>query len=235
MFRDITAPYHALESWFYDRAVARAIADMIDERPDLLRQLIDSMPAEGRLLDAGCGGGQLAIALAGKNRGWWITGVDLSREQIRRAEKRGRKLTERLSFITGSVLALPFEPDTFDGLISVCSIKHWQEPVRGLNECLRVLRPGAPLAVLEVDPDYRGDDGTAFIARQHVPPCLKPLAMAGFKWKIAARSLSFKKAESVFNSLPVSGVQAARVPGMPLWIIRARKDSPGIQSRNNCI
>ncbi len=228
MFRDITAPYHLLESWFYDRAVAPAITEMINERPHLLGSVIDAMPEEGRLLDVGCGGGQMAITLARRHPGWRITGVDLSPHQIHRARKRGRNLAGQLQFATASALAMPFRSDTFDGLICICSIKHWQEPVKGLGECLRVLRPGAPLALLEVEPAYRRNDRQAFVARQHVPFFLKPAAMAGFTWKIAARSISLEKVESLFSALPVFDVRTAQVPGMPLWIISARKDGPHI-------
>lgn len=233
MFRDITAPYHALESWFYDRAVAPAIAEILGERSDLLRTILDAMPADGRLLDVGCGGGHSAIDLGKKHRGWLITGIDQSPQQVRRAVKRGRELAGRGHFITGSALALPFESDTFDGLISVCSIKHWPEPVRGLEECLRVLRPGSPMVVLEVDPDYDRDAGKAFVARQHLPFFLKPIAMAGFSRKAAARSMSVRHIESLFKSLPVYDVTAKPVPAMPLWIISAWKEGPPISSKAN--
>ncbi len=231
MFRDIIAPYHALESWFYDRAVAPAIAEILEERSDLLGTILGVMPAYDRLLYVGCGGGQLALTLADDHPGWGITGLDLSRDQVRRAMKRGKMLAGQLHFLTGSALALPFESDIFDGLISVCSIKHWPEPARGLEECLRVLRPGSPMVVLEVDPDYDRVDGRAFVARQHVPFILKPVAMAGFSWKIAARSMSVKHVESLFRSLPFSDVTAKPVPGIPLWIISARKERPCIPSK----
>lgn len=223
MFREITAPYHVLESWFYDRAVAPAIDEMIEERPHLLRPFLKAMPADGRLLDVGCGGGHLAIGLARNHPAWRITGIDQSRNQVARAKKRSPETGARLHFLAGTALALPFKNDAFDGLISVCSIKHWPDPARGLEECLRILRPGGPLVVMEVDPDYSRDDGRVFVARQHVPFFLKPAAMAGFRWKIAARSMPLKDAESLFTGLPASRVRAAPVPGMPLWMISAVK------------
>ncbi|HOT47314.1 MAG TPA: class I SAM-dependent methyltransferase [Spirochaetota bacterium] len=223
MFRDITAPYHALESWLYDRAVAPAIYEMLEERPRFLRPLLKAIPSDGRLLDVGCGGGHLAINLAAANPCWHITGLDLSADQVRRARKRSPDPSGRLCFMAGSAMSLPFADDSFDGLISVCSIKHWPDPARSLKECLRVLRPGCPLVVMEVDPDNHRDDRRAFVARQHVPCFLKPVAMAGFRWKIAARSMPLKDAELLFTALPVSRVKAGPVPGTPLWMIRAVK------------
>lgn len=224
MFRNIAAPYHILESWLYDRAVAPAVTEMIEERPLLLGPALDAMPGKGRLLDVGCGGGHMAIALAKEHPEWRITGIDQSPDQVRRAEERARPMADLLQFVSGSALALPFGADTFDGLISICSIKHWGDPIRGLNECLRVLRPGAFLVVIEVEPGHRPEDRKAFIARQHVPRCFRPIAMTGFRWKIASRSLSLHHTESLFRTMPVSDITGKTIPGMPMWIIAAKKD-----------
>lgn len=223
MFRDITAPYHFLESWFYDRAVAPAIAEMLDERHEILGAVLDAMSAEGRLLDVGCGGGHLLISLSRSHPGWMMTGLDLSPDQVRRARKRANGPGGQISFISGSALDMPFDADSFDAVISVCSIKHWPLPARGLEECLRVLRPGGALLVIEVNRDYRREDGRDFVRRQKVPRLLKPAAMAGFRWKIAARSLSIHDAKPLFSALPLSDITASALPGMPLWMVTARK------------
>ena len=80
--------------------------------------------------------------------------------------------------------------------------------------------------VIEVDREYRREDGRAFVRRQKVPRFLKPAAMAGFRWKVAARSLSMSEASSLFNAMPLSDIKAAPLPGMPLWMVTARKPDP---------
>ena len=223
MFHDITAPYHFLESWLYDSAVAPAVAEMIGERPAFFRKVLDAMPAEGSLLDVGCGGGHLLLDLARAHPGWRLTGLDLSADQVRRAGKRARELAGRITFITGSAQDLPFPDASFDAVVSVCSIKHWPDALRGLSECLRVLRPGGVLVVAEVEREYDRRDRRAFIARQRVPLVLKPVACFGFAWKVAARSITIREAVALFDSLPVTGIDASPVPGMPLWLVSAVK------------
>ncbi|MBP7735321.1 MAG: class I SAM-dependent methyltransferase [Spirochaetes bacterium] len=230
MFSDIYAPYHPLESWFYDSAVAPVISESIDMNNDLQFQFMRSMPETARILDVGCGGGHLAASLAGRHPGWRITGVDLSVHQVRRALKRCGVLDEQTRFVAGSALALPFRSGSFDGLISVCAIKHWPEPARGLAECLRVLRPGGTLAILEVDRNRGGDDERAFVARQRVPFFLKPFALAGFKWKVAARSLTMDEGVELFKGT-AAAIRTYTMPGMPLWMIIARKGTIQVTSQ----
>lgn len=231
MFSDIYAPYHPLESWFYNSAVAPVVAKTIDRNGDFLAQFIRSIPENGKVLDVGCGGGHLAAILAGKHAGWRITGIDLSVHQIRRAMNRCRGMDDRTVFVAGSALSLPFNSGTFDGVTSVCSIKHWPEPARGLEECLRVLRPGGTLAVVEVDRNHGRDDERAFVARQHVPFFLKPFALAGFRWKVAARSLTAREGISLFKDIPAAETESYEIPGMPLWMIIARKGTSRVTSQ----
>ena len=77
--------------------------------------------------------------------------------------------------------------------------------------------------VIEVNRDCRREDGRAFVRRQKVPRFLKPAAMAGFRWKIAARSLSIHDAKPLFSALQLSDITASALPGMPLWMVTARK------------
>ncbi|HVZ83647.1 MAG TPA: class I SAM-dependent methyltransferase [Terracidiphilus sp.] len=87
-----------------------------------------------RILDVGCGDGQLSAKLAAT--GAQIQGVDASPEMI--AAARGRGIAVR----QGSAESLPFEESEFDAVFSNAAL-HW---VRGqdamMAEVHRVLKPG---------------------------------------------------------------------------------------------
>ena len=92
-----------------------------------------------RVLDAGCGPGHLALALAPFVE--HVVAVDLSESML--AE--GRKLAAHrhitnVDFRLGDVEALPFESRSFDLITSRYSAHHWPNPVTALREFWRLLR-----------------------------------------------------------------------------------------------
>jgi ubiquinone/menaquinone biosynthesis C-methylase UbiE len=90
------------------------------------------------VLDVGCGGGRLAVAIAhGTQR--TVVGLDPSMAQVRRFTRRG---TAACPAVRGQAETLPFRTASFDSVYSSCVFKHWLLPANGLSECARVTRPG---------------------------------------------------------------------------------------------
>lgn len=212
--KSITAPYTAVESWVYDRVVAEAVAEMRDA---LWSELSEGLPQDERILDVGCGGGQIALALA-RDRAWAeVTGLDLSHDQIERAEQRARqaKLDGRVRFVQGSALDLPFPDEAFDAVLSVASIKHWPDQARGLAECVHVLAPGGKLVVVEADRGCRLEDAAAFVERFRIPRLLRPLALAAFRTWVAGQSLDLEEARALMDAHPFAERRVERIDGTP--------------------
>ncbi|HVO28072.1 MAG TPA: class I SAM-dependent methyltransferase [Candidatus Margulisiibacteriota bacterium] len=116
------------------------------ENHRLMVQAVD--PAtEARILDLGCGTGQLAARLARRVPHGTVLGVDPADEMIRVARRQQRR--RNLSFEVGSSDALPAEARTFDVVVSTISFHHWSRPVESLREIARVLRPGGRLLILD--------------------------------------------------------------------------------------
>jgi len=90
-----------------------------------------------RVLDAGCGGGHAAVAVAPFAREVVASDmIEAMLEQTRiLAAERG---LANLSTQKADVEALPFADGAFDLVISRYSAHHWPNPVAGLRECLRV-------------------------------------------------------------------------------------------------
>jgi tocopherol O-methyltransferase len=101
-----------------------------------------------RILDVGCGIGGSSLVLADRY-GAAVTGITLSPVQRQRAGERARQAPsgERVDFVVGDAMAMPFAADQFDLVWSLESGEHMPDKRRFLQECLRVLRPGGRLVL----------------------------------------------------------------------------------------
>jgi ubiquinone/menaquinone biosynthesis C-methylase UbiE len=107
-----------------------------------------------RLLDAGCGPGDVAAALAElAGSGGRVVGVDASAGMVAEARRRvaGRGLP--VDFEVGDVHRLNFEDGAFDGCRAERLLMHVQEPGQALRELARVTRPGGRVAATDFDWD----------------------------------------------------------------------------------
>ncbi len=110
----------------------------------LLWQRVGERP--GRVLEVGVG--------TGKNLPLWpaaadVMGIDLSGRMLARARRRARELRLSARFESMDVEALDLPDGSFDVAVAsfvFCSVA---DPLRGLRELLRVLRPGGRLVLLE--------------------------------------------------------------------------------------
>lgn len=116
---------------------------------------------KGRLLDAGCGSGKYSIPL--QMRGFEVTGVDVSTESLKIAE-RGSKCRELdIKFLAADICHLPFDDSSFDIIWCYGVIQHLLSHERQLaiSEFRRLLSRGGKL-FLEVfgdeDMRYGGDE-----------------------------------------------------------------------------
>ena len=97
------------------------------------------LPADPRILDAGCGSGRFMVELAKLGT---VTGVELSDTSVVLA--RERQLGE---VISGSVLEMPFADDSFDLAVSLDVIEHLEDDLGALRELRRTIAPGGALLV----------------------------------------------------------------------------------------
>jgi ubiquinone/menaquinone biosynthesis C-methylase UbiE len=219
MLGDMTAPYSSAEAFFYDALIAPSVFGLATA---LERQVLDALPSGARVLEVGSGGGQLAMRVAAQRHDLTIVGLDLSHDQTARASRRARGLAPRVSFVCGSALELPFADATFDAVVSVASIKHWPDQLKGLRECVRVLRPGGALAVAEADRGCRYEDAKAFVARWRILPPFRPVALAFFRTIVAGKALDLDEARDLLAALPLDERHVERIAGTPGLLMTAR-------------
>ena len=117
----------------------------------LHRRIAAEIPVErGRLLDIGCGPGNLDRKIAGRLPGLVVVGLDESEAMLARAARETRP--PNLEFRRGAVESLPFREE-FDFALSVLSFHHWEEPVAGLEAVYRALKPGGRFWIYEGNPE----------------------------------------------------------------------------------
>lgn len=99
------------------------------------------------ILDVGCGGGWLVRELASRVPQGRAVGMDLSDEMLAHARQNSASVRNS-EFIVGAADAIPRPADSFDKVISVESSYYWPDPVAGIREIFRVVRPGGSAWIL---------------------------------------------------------------------------------------
>ena len=104
----------------------------------------------GRVLDVGCGTGQLAARIRRELHGRRVVGCDFSHGMLRHARARD----VRIPWVQGDAGQLPFRDATFDAIVSTEAFHWFPDPGRALAEFRRVLRPGGRLLLALVNPRF---------------------------------------------------------------------------------
>ena len=95
-------------------------------------------------IDVGCGNGAFTELLVERCAPALVNGIDPSEAQLDFARKR---LTARQAkFDLGDAMALPFPADEFDAATMALVIPFVPEPIKGVAEMTRVVRPGGMVA-----------------------------------------------------------------------------------------
>ena len=141
-----------------DRYLVERTRDSQDVR--LLDDLIDRLPANAKVLDAGCGAGIPISQILSEH--FDVTGVDFSEAQIALAKKH----VPNGSFICQDMTRLDFPENTFDGICSYYAIIHIprEEHQPLLTNFYRMLKfggfallcLGAEHLIDDIDEDYLG-------------------------------------------------------------------------------
>jgi ubiquinone/menaquinone biosynthesis C-methylase UbiE len=169
----LAAHYDTKWSWFIEAST----------RETLRRVTVRSTD---RVLDVGCGTGDLLRQLHRSRPGARLVGVDPAPEMLDVAR---RKLPATVDLREAWAERLPYAEGTFDVVVSCNALHHMRDPVAALIEMRRVLRSGGVLAVTDWCGDYLGcrvrDAYRRLVSPGHVKvyrgeDCLPLLRKAGF-------------------------------------------------------
>jgi len=133
---------------------------------ELLSQVKKSLDAQDgwRILDAGCGTGNLLKAMAGSPANLSLIGIDFEKAMLERAKvKLGQNGKATLQ--QGNLdLPLPFADGEFDGIVCVNTLYALNNPAQFMRECGRLLKASGRLVL--VTPPEQPRMGPLF--REHI-------------------------------------------------------------------
>jgi ubiquinone/menaquinone biosynthesis C-methylase UbiE len=209
---EVAEAYDRISSWPQFRLL----------RSMVVRKLACLKPA-GTLADIGCGPGRLAFLIARRFPGLHVIGVDTAGEmiQIARSSASAQGCSSRVQFRLGDVSNLPMPDRSLDLAVSMLSLHHWSDPMRGLTEIHRVLRPGGQLLLFDLRRDVRRLVYWLLTFAQHV---VVPGALRRAQEPLGSVQSSYSLRE-LDDLLRRSPFQRYTVEGGPGWaFVLAAKD-----------
>ncbi len=115
----------------------------------IVTQVQKEIGSTGKILDVGCGNGNISLALA--SLGYQVKGIDISEESVQKA--RGRSTFENLSFEAQNAEELTATEERFDAIVCSEVLEHLNQP-EGLASVLSVLLKPTGVLIVTVPNGY---------------------------------------------------------------------------------
>ena len=112
--------------------------------------------AGAKVLEVEPGPGYLSIELA--KRGFSVTGVEISEDFVAIEKRNAVEAGVSVDFKQGNASALPLPDGAFDFIICSAAFKNFSEPLKALNEMLRVLKPDGTALIIDMNHDATKGD-----------------------------------------------------------------------------
>lgn len=144
MFTEISPTYDRLNhflSFNFDKSWRRkTIASIQQEQSQ-----------EFSVLDICCGTHDMGLECLRQFPNSKITGIDFSQGMLDAGVEKIKKELDsgKIKTVCGDALALPFEDNSFDVLFCAYGVRNFDNTQKGMQEMMRVLKPGGQVLVLE--------------------------------------------------------------------------------------
>ena len=120
-----------------------------------------AVPAEGKIVDIGCGGGFNVKRLLERSKNGSVYGVDISSASVEKSTATNKKeIGKRCRIIQGNVKDLPFKDGELTLATAFETVYFWKDIEACFSEVKRVLKVGGQFAVINDpgDPNKHWED-----------------------------------------------------------------------------
>ena len=135
---------------YYDQFYAHAPTERIEADTKRINNNLENMEIKrgSRILDVGCGTGGILNYLSQK--GAIPLGIDISIQALRSAKHLGSNFKLTLC----NAEELPFQSNCMEGVIFMGTLEHFLDPVRALEEAIRVTGPGSSFCIVVPNSEF---------------------------------------------------------------------------------
>jgi demethylmenaquinone methyltransferase/2-methoxy-6-polyprenyl-1,4-benzoquinol methylase len=148
------------------------------------------------VVDLGCGTGDLSAGA--RALGARPVGVDLSAGMLAAARRRG----DAPILLRADATRLPLADASCDGAVSGFALRNFVSIEAVLDDCARVMKPGARIALLEIDrPEQRAFATIFDVYFRRVMPMLGALVSRGYAYRYLASSTAYLPPWSELQSM----------------------------------
>ncbi len=135
------ANYHAFDFSEKEFGFVHKIRSWLEAKRLLV--FCNEVPADGKILDVGCGDGfHLNLLRKYGQKSWTLEGIDMDKRAIDMAEKSGLKVHR------GTVESINLPPNTYDMAFTIQTIEHVEKPDEVLKAIYKILKPGGRLVIV---------------------------------------------------------------------------------------
>jgi ubiquinone/menaquinone biosynthesis C-methylase UbiE len=119
------------------------------------KDVLEEIPlrVDDKVIEIGCGSGWLSRKMSKIVRKGEVVGLDVSEESIRKTRHVTEKDTSsdytNLVFVVANAEHIPYPSGYFDCATSLYSLSFWDNPVEGLSEIKRVLKPNGKIYIID--------------------------------------------------------------------------------------
>jgi ubiquinone/menaquinone biosynthesis C-methylase UbiE len=113
---------------------------------------IPHLRPEMKVLDCGCGPGTITLGLARIVAPGEVIGTEIEPSQVELARQNAvKRNVTNVRFETADLYQLPFKDNSFDAVFISAVLGNLRQPIRGVREAHRVLKPGGVIGLKEFD------------------------------------------------------------------------------------